>query len=251
VNTRCSISYHQEIRRQTTLEGAGWVLSECAESLGLDLAGFHVDKDCAELPRARNGEFIAIMMGWPTECVRGWCKDRLGQHCPVAQRCHVTGDAFHWSCDSARSSWFRSDLLPEHRRVLDHYGRYVAGGIAVPVHLASGRTGYVSWCSRSGDVAELAQLNLATLFLVSHTFIDHAKWLHEEAAESAAHLTSRERQCLTWAARGKSEGEIAAILRRSRDTVHFHIRNAMLKLDARNRTHAVAIACTRGLIRLS
>ena len=40
------------------------------------------------------------------------------------------------------------------------------------------------------------------------------------------------------------------LIHRSRDTVHFHLRNAAMKLDAGNRTHAVAIACTRGLISL-
>ena len=40
------------------------------------------------------------------------------------------------------------------------------------------------------------------------------------------------------------------IVSRSRDTVHFHLQNAIRKLDANNRTHAVAIACSRGLITL-
>jgi DNA-binding CsgD family transcriptional regulator len=64
-------------------------------------------------------------------------------------------------------------------------------------------------------------------------------------------LTAREKQCLTLAALGKSEQEIAAVLNRSRETVHFHIRNCLMKLRASNRTHAVALACTRGIIRLN
>jgi DNA-binding CsgD family transcriptional regulator len=32
--------------------------------------------------------------------------------------------------------------------------------------------------------------------------------------------------------------------------VHFHLQNVVRKLDASNRTHAVAIACSRGLINL-
>jgi len=63
-------------------------------------------------------------------------------------------------------------------------------------------------------------------------------------------LTEREIECLTGAARGKSEEAIALQLNRSHDTVHFHLQNAARKLEANNRTHAVAIACSRGLISL-
>jgi DNA-binding CsgD family transcriptional regulator len=64
-------------------------------------------------------------------------------------------------------------------------------------------------------------------------------------------LTVREAECLTWAARGKTSEEIARVLHRSSETVEFHLSNAMLKLGARNRTHAVAIATARGLIAAS
>jgi hypothetical protein len=121
----CANRFHNEIRRQTTLDGASQVLMECAESLGWDLAAFHIDKDATELPRANNGEFIAVMMGWPKECLVGWRKAGLGHQCPIAQRCGTTVDPFYWSCDASDSHWFGSELRPEHRRVLDHYGRYV------------------------------------------------------------------------------------------------------------------------------
>jgi DNA-binding CsgD family transcriptional regulator len=90
------------------------------------------------------------------------------------------------------------------------------------------------------------------MFFISHVFIRHVEGLPASPAHERGfdQLTQRELECLKWAAHGKSEEAIALLLNRSRDTVHFHLQNAVKKLDAGNRTHAVAIACTRGLISL-
>jgi len=61
-------------------------------------------------------------------------------------------------------------------------------------------------------------------------------------------LTDRERDMLAWAARGKTVSDTAEILKISDETVETHIRNAMRKLDATNKTHAVAKAIYLGLI---
>lgn len=63
-------------------------------------------------------------------------------------------------------------------------------------------------------------------------------------------LTSREQDCLTWVAQGWSNNDIADKLTVSARTVKFHIENAMKKIDARTRSHAVAIALSRGFIQL-
>lgn len=63
-------------------------------------------------------------------------------------------------------------------------------------------------------------------------------------------LTQREIECLTWTARGKTSWEISVILGVSESTATFHLRNAVIKLQASNRTHAVAKALQSGLIEL-
>ena len=55
-------------------------------------------------------------------------------------------------------------------------------------------------------------------------------------------ITQRECECLSWAALGKTASEIAEILSVSEHTIHFHTKNAINKLDAANKTHAVVIA---------
>ncbi len=66
----------------------------------------------------------------------------------------------------------------------------------------------------------------------------------------SASLTDREQDILSWAARGKTNSETAEILTIAEQTVEFHLRNASRKLDAINKTHAVALALTLGLINI-
>jgi DNA-binding CsgD family transcriptional regulator len=61
-------------------------------------------------------------------------------------------------------------------------------------------------------------------------------------------FTSREAEVLTWVARGKSAWEIGEILLISKRTVDEHVKTAVRKIGASNRTHAVAIAIRDRLI---
>lgn len=61
-------------------------------------------------------------------------------------------------------------------------------------------------------------------------------------------LTDRERDVLAWAARGKTAAETADILSISNETVQTYIRHCIQKLDAGNKTHAVAKAVHLGLV---
>ncbi|MCC7003025.1 MAG: helix-turn-helix transcriptional regulator [Gemmatimonadaceae bacterium] len=61
-------------------------------------------------------------------------------------------------------------------------------------------------------------------------------------------LSKREVECLRWAALGKTDQEIAAIISRSAATIRFHIHNAALKLDAVNRSQAVFKASQLGYL---
>ena len=58
----------------------------------------------------------------------------------------------------------------------------------------------------------------------------------------AAPLTFREREILTLLARGSSAQAIADAATLSSETVRTHVRNAMRKLGAHTRTHAIALA---------
>jgi DNA-binding CsgD family transcriptional regulator len=70
------------------------------------------------------------------------------------------------------------------------------------------------------------------------------------AAEGDGHqaLTDREREIMTLVASGLQSGDIAEQLFLSQETIKSHVHNAMGKLGAHTRAHAVAIALVRGQI---
>lgn len=59
-------------------------------------------------------------------------------------------------------------------------------------------------------------------------------------------LTERQVEILTWAAKGKSNGDIATILSQSRRAVDYHMSEILRKLGVTSRAQAVALAFTRG-----
>jgi DNA-binding CsgD family transcriptional regulator len=63
-------------------------------------------------------------------------------------------------------------------------------------------------------------------------------------------LSRREKEVVRWLADGKSTWEISAILGISERTVKFHVGVILHKLNAVNRTHAVATAISSGVISL-
>lgn len=61
-------------------------------------------------------------------------------------------------------------------------------------------------------------------------------------------LSTRELDCLRWAAQGKTSWETAVILGLAERTVNFHIGNACAKLGVGNRRAAVVTALRLGLL---
>ncbi len=74
--------------------------------------------------------------------------------------------------------------------------------------------------------------------------------LRGRAAVLRYRLSPREIEVLNWVKEGKTSWDISVILGKSERCVNFHVTNAVRKLNAANRTHAVAIAVARGIVEL-
>jgi DNA-binding CsgD family transcriptional regulator len=70
----------------------------------------------------------------------------------------------------------------------------------------------------------------------------------EPTADTVTPLSTRELDCLKWAADGKTNWEIAQILGVSENTVRFHMKNVYRKLGVGSRSQAVARAIGQGLV---
>lgn len=84
--------------------------------------------------------------------------------------------------------------------------------------------------------------------LVARDYRQSTPFFHPPDNDSLASLTDRERDVMCWAARGKTTVDTAEILCISTDTVETHIKHSLRKLNASNKTHAVAKCIALGLI---
>jgi LuxR family transcriptional regulator len=94
---------------------------------------------------------------------------------------------------------------------------------------------------------EANQDKMRWLVHVSHMSLGHTIKTKDSEAASPA-LTTREVEVLRWTADGKSSQDIADILTLSRNTVEFHVKNAVMKLRAANKTAAVVRAALLGFL---
>jgi LuxR family quorum-sensing system transcriptional regulator CciR len=140
-------------------------------------------------------------------------------------------------------------LSPKQRRVfLESREASLFDGVSIPLHGPCGETYVVSLAAERAGMTRAVDLDhlqlLAVQFLLSYS---HARRLHA-AAPSTICITDRERECLTWTARGKSAWTIGKILDISEHTVNFHLKRSMAKLGATNRMQAIVSALRLGLI---
>ena len=120
----------------------------------------------------------------------------------------------------------------------------VLAGLTVPIHMANGTTFLASFGARAPDAA---RRHGPLLSLVAAQFLERYAALSGPAAPSPQ-LTPRERDCLTWTARGKSAWEIGVLLSISENTVNFHVKHACAKLASHGRMLGVVRAIMLGLI---
>ncbi|MCI4592170.1 autoinducer binding domain-containing protein [Sphingobium sp. BYY-5] len=147
---------------------------------------------------------------------------------------------------NAPYAWDQLSSLDAQRRQLfdDVRDLGIEGGLTVPIHMTGGMTFLASFATHAPDTAQRFR---PLLSMVSAQFLEHHTAL-SGAPEPPVQLTSRERDCLTWTARGKSAWEIGVLLNISENTVNFHIKNACAKLASNGRMLGVVRAIMLGLI---
>jgi DNA-binding CsgD family transcriptional regulator len=119
-------------------------------------------------------------------------------------------------------------------------------------HLETSGLGSMLTLARSNEEISVAELHSHALRLV---------WLNQVVHQAFANLlspkcplqphdrlTQREVEVLQWTADGKTTGQISDILIISENTVNFHIKNAVFKLQASNKTAAAVRAAMLGML---
>ncbi|HEY0440137.1 MAG TPA: LuxR family transcriptional regulator [Xanthobacteraceae bacterium] len=121
----------------------------------------------------------------------------------------------------------------------------IGEGIVVPVHDGAREPGFASMSGHNIEYTASTKLALHLLGLYVH---GRMRDLVSDHRVKAPRLTTREREVMTWVARGKSAWELGEILGIATRTVNEHVATAVRKLGASNRAEAVAIALLERLI---
>lgn len=181
-----------------------------------------------------------------------WKRPQMALNSPIPRACRYESEAF-WCNANTIHSRGQNVLLEEIdlSKFSDHVGP--AALICVPIHMAFGQIGAVSFSVPDHDKADLSvefekhgyELEaLARAFIIGYVKImDQRNWIPKNCK-----LSKREVQCVSWAALGKTDREIALILSRSCATVRFHLHNAAKKLNAVSRSQTVFKASQLGYL---
>ncbi|WP_245308073.1 LuxR family transcriptional regulator [Rhizobium etli] len=178
---------------------------------------------------------------WQKRCSE-MAYDRVG---PVVKESRKQRRAFQWS------EVYNDVYTTEgERRIFDEAAAFgLRSGITVPLHGPDGSFAITSFAQHSSGQFQnraISYLQLAALHFHSRV----GKFADSNCIDEGAVLSGRERECIAWVARGKSSSDIGTILGISKNTVDFHIKNVMRKLDTASRTVAAITAATLGIIEL-
>ena len=146
-------------------------------------------------------------------------------------------------CDSGNGTPSGCEAIRELRRAAPSLG-IVAHGERAERHIATaalqaGATAYIARTARAEEMMRAVRAALE-----QEQFVDPAV----PPKGSRGKLTRRQREILQLLADGESTTAAARELDLSEETVKTHTKNAVARLDARNRAHAVAIALRESLI---
>jgi LuxR family quorum-sensing system transcriptional regulator CciR len=186
----------------------------------------HVDIRRAPGPAIR-------LANYPAEWVDYFDDNRLGPSDPVHRASQLTSVGFAWSRLPSLIKLTQRDC-----EVLELAGlRGIVDGITIPAHVPGEANGSCSFATASGRT--LSEDHLPQAQLVGAFAFEAARRLWQMRQPCLVHtprLTDRQRDCVVWAARGKSDWEIGRILGLSQQTVTEYLKRARERYGVSKRT---------------
>jgi LuxR family quorum-sensing system transcriptional regulator CciR len=226
-----------DIEREPDLREA---LAEVSKEMGFSYFALahHLDMRNAPRPAIRLHNYPG---GWEDY----FEEQGLGRSDPVHRASQLTTVGFAWSRLPRMIQLTRRD-----QEVLGEAGtRGIGDGFTVPAHVPGEINGSCSFATATG--APIRQDCLALAQLVGAFAFEAARRLarmRDTGRAEMPRLTDRQRDCVVWAARGKTDWEIARILGVSHDTVIEHLRHARQRYGVGKRAQLTVHALFDGSI---
>ena len=231
----------QLIRAATSNEDLAQVLATACDLMGFEY--FALTHHLAVT------EPLAIRLhNYPPAWVSWFDENGLAVSDPVHRASQMTSIGFVWSDVRHMIKLTRADL--------DVLGRArregIGDGFTVPAHIPGEASGSCSFAvSPDGDVPERV---LPAVQLIGGFAFESARRLNgvrDVAPGEPPILTDRQRDCVLWVARGKTDWEIAQILGLSEETVIQHLKLARERYGVPKRALLAVRALFDGLITFS
>ncbi len=185
---------------------------------------------------------LTVANGWPPEWFEVYTRENFSAMDPVPHHGASTVQPFEWS--EAR---YDKESNPAAHLVMTRATEFrLMQGYCIPLHYDGGGA-VISMATEQLNIDPVAKSALQLIGVYAHNRI---RSLGRPDLKKRDLLTAREREVLRWVADGKTAWEVSVILKISERTVKFHLIQASRKLNAVNRTSAVAKALARGLIKL-
>jgi LuxR family quorum sensing-dependent transcriptional regulator len=185
---------------------------------------------------------LTVAHGWPPEWFEMYTRENFSAMDPVPHYGASTVQPFEWS--EAR---YDKESNPAAHLVMTRATEFrLMQGYCIPLHYDEGGA-VISMATEQLNIDPVAKSALQLIGVYAH---NRVRSLSRPKPEPRDLLTVREREVLRWVADGKTSWEVSVILNISERTVKFHLLQASRKLNAVNRTSAVAKALALGLIKL-
>lgn len=233
-------AFVEGVRGATTVPELRTFLEEISAELGFSYFALvqHVDVNDTSSDAIR-------IHNYPDPLEHFHDQEQLGCSDPVHRACQRTTLGFAWS---ELPNFIR--LTARDLKILQMASSEGIGdGFTVPAHLPGECSGSCSFATRKGAHLKVGNLALAQLvgafaFQAGRRLIR----LKNEGFSRPVHVSDRERECLIWIARGKSDADIATILGISAHTVHQYVKQVRASYDVVSRSQLIAHALYSGTI---
>jgi len=188
-----------------------------------------------------NGKYDLVNVDYPIEWMELYLEKEFNNIDPVVKENFTAYRTTFWA-----------DLYKEHQPPKEFISLAedftISNGVTSGVRNFRGTKGSLFSFAGNG-IENNKRTALIISLIVPHLTIALRRMLAERN-KFEANLSQRELEVLKWVAFGKSNWDISILLNISERTVEYHLSNIMHKLDATNRTYAVAIAFEQGLLTL-
>jgi DNA-binding CsgD family transcriptional regulator len=222
---------------------------------GLHIMAWHDLGTSNQMLDAKGAPLNCTAFGWSEDNIREMQEANKASRSPLLRACRVESEAFWVNRQAIRTRWKNEQLVGLD---LEDFERrsHAKAAIVVPVHLPVGRIGAAVLTSEDRDKTDLHAEFLAstdTLCGLIRRFIDGYVRVTQKVRHLAIEgcLTTRQIQCLHWAAQGKTDWEIGTILGCSHAAVRYHMVRASEALDATNRAQTIYNATLLGYLAFS